>query len=266
MPDGPTLVFDRHQNAFLRMAAASKKTLPELWREEARICFGGSGSMPGVAGITPPYGEGKLQNTRAAEVHAKTKVAADIYGLYGTPGDAYEAIQEQAPAQSQAFWYLYKHHDVAGASDILRAATGSIIHPFDDGVHHRRNFRKGSQRGGRRFRFYVSDPKNLKAYVQLEQEMIWWLASGWHEPLEALGARMPAGIKRHSSPGHLRVTITDSMISIEVGNDVSYAGQIKDMERRIQTVMNDWRVARLDRAWENYLAKLARQSGFTLQL
>lgn len=265
MPDGPTLTFDRHQAAFLRKAATSKKDLPTLWREEARICFGGTGSMPGVAGITPPYGEGKLQNASSAQKHARDKVAADIYGLYGTPNEAYDMIQEAAPQQAPAFWYLYKHHDVPGASDILRAATGSIIHPFDEGVHHRRNFRKGSRRGARSFKFYVSDPKNLKAYVQLEQEMIWWLASGWAEPLEALGARLPAGVKRHKSPGHLQVTITDGMISIEVGNDVSYAGAIADMNRRIQTVMNDWRVARLDRMWENYLAKLARSGGFALR-
>jgi hypothetical protein len=260
MKDGPTLTFERHQTAFARMASTSKKTLPELWREEARICFGGSGSMPGVAGITPPYGEGKLQNARSAEAHARAKVAADIYGLYGTPGDAYDAIQEKAPGQAGPFWYLLQHKDVAGASDVLRAATGSIIHPFDGGVHHRRNFRKG-KKGGRGFRFYVSDPKNLKAYVQLEQELIWWLASGWAEPLQALGARLPTGVKRHPAPGHLTVTINESVISIEASNDVRYAREIADMERRIMTVMNDWRVARLDRAWDFYLAKLARESG-----
>lgn len=245
------------------MASASKKTLPELWIEEARICFGGSNNMPGVAGITPPYGEDKLQNTRSAEAHAKEKIAADIYGLYGTPGDAYDTIKEKAPAKAGPFWWLLNHDDLAGASDLLREATGSIIHPFDDGVFHRRNFMRRGRKGG--FRFFVSDPKNLKAYVQLEQELVWWLASGWHEPLEALGARMPAGIRKHPAPGHLTVTISDQMISIEASNDVRFAGAIKDMERRIMTVMNDWRVARLDRAWDNYLAKLARASGLTVR-
>lgn len=240
------------------MAATSKKTLPALWKEEARICFGGSGTMPGVAGITPPYGPGGLQNTRTAEAHAKAKIAADIYGLYGTPNDAYAAVQEASPGQAQAFWWLYKHGDIPGASDIVRAATGSIIAPFDDGAHHRRNFR----RRGRKFRFYVSDPKNLKAYVELEQEQVWWLASGWQEPLQALGAHLPAGVKKHSAPGHLKVVSNDHELTITISNDVKYASQIGDMKRRIETVMNDWRVARLDRMWNTYQDTLAGVSGF----
>ncbi len=260
MPDGPTLSFERHQFAFQRMAATSGKDLTTLWHEEARICFGGSGGMPGVASITPPYGAGELQNARTAEAHAKAKIAADIYGLYGTPADAYDAIKEKAPGQAGPFWWMLNHGDVAGASGLLRETTGSIIHPFDEGVYHRRNFLKGGRKK-RGFRFFVSDPTNLKAYVQLEQELIWWLASGWHEPLEALGAKMPAGIKRHAAPGHLKVIINEQMISIEISNDVRFAGAIRDMERRIMTVMNDWRVARLDRAWDYYLARLARVNG-----
>jgi hypothetical protein len=260
MPEGIIINLAPHLAAFTRMASASKKLLPTLWKEEARICFGGSGSMPGVAGITPPYGEGSLQNARTAEVHAKAKVAADIYGLYGTPNDAYDAVMQKAPGEAQAMWYLLKHGDIPGASDIVRATTGSIIHPFDDGALHRRDFRKKRRAGG--FRFFVSDPKNLKAYVQLEQEMIWWLASGWQDPLEALGAKLPSGVKRHSAPGHLEVIINDSEITITAGNDVRYAGAIKDMTRRIQTVLNTYRVARLDRMWDNYLAKLGSASGF----
>lgn len=261
MSDGIIFKLDlgRHNEAFQRMARTSKKTLPALWKEEARICFGGSNKMPGVAGITPPYGEGDLQNTRAAEAHAKSKIAADIYGLYGTPGDAYDLVESKSQGKAQAFWYLLKHGDVAGASDIVRETTGSIIAPFDDGAHHRRNFR----RRNRNFRFFVSDPKNLKAYVELEQEQVWWLASGWREPLEALGAKLPAGVKRHPSPGHLAPPIiNDREIVITISNDVKYAGSIGDMKRRIETVMNDWRVARLDRMWETYLAELATASGF----
>ncbi|WP_395739293.1 hypothetical protein [Prosthecobacter sp.] len=257
MPDGPTLSFDRHQTAFARMASTSKKDLVTLWRQEARICFGGTASMPGVAGITPPYGEGKLQNASSAEKHAKAKVASDIHALYGTPSQAYDAIHEKNPADADAFWYLRLHHDTRGASDILRQNTGSWLAPFDDGKYHRQNFRKKN----RRIRFYVTDPKALSDYIKLEQGLIWWLASGWHEPLEALDARLPAGIKRHPSPGHLEVNITADDISISAVNEVSYGSSIRDMNRRLQTVMNDYRVQRLDRAWEHYLDVLAKRHG-----
>lgn len=255
MSDG-LIIHSRHNDAFARMAATSKKDLTTLWTEEARICFGGTGSMPGVAGVTPPYGTGALQNTRTAESHARSKVASDIFGLYGTPGEAFDAIKDKSPGDAQAFWYLHKHGDTAGASDLLRSATGSILHKFDDGVHHRRNFRKKT----RGFRFYVADPQNLKAYVQLEQDMVWWLAAGWLEPLEALKARIPAGIKKHDAPGRLRIPPIGDAIEISILNEVSYGGQIRDMQRRIRTVLNDYRVARLDRMWEHYLAKLAGQN------
>lgn len=258
----PVLTIDAtpHLAAFARMAATSTKTLPTLWREEARICFGGSGSMPGVAGITPPYGEGGLQNSRTAESHAKAIVAADIRSLYGTPGEAYD-ILPQSTGVADAFWSLQAKGQISDANAILRETTGSILYPFDGGVHHRKNFRRRS----RQFKFYVSDPKELELYIKFSQEQIWWLASGWEDPLTALGSKLPAGVKRHSeAPGNLTVIINEAEISIAIRNDVSYSGQIKDMTRRISTVMNKWRVARLDRMWQHYQETLAKAAGFKL--
>lgn len=258
-----TINANAHLAAFSRMAATSKKTLPTLWKEEARICFGGSGSMPGVAGITPPYGEGGLQSTRKAESHAKAKIAADIHALYGTPGEAYDLLP-QSTGVADAFWSHYKKGEIADANSILRETTGSILYPFDDGKFHRNNFRR-RRRGGSGFKFYVSDPEELELYIKFEQEQIWWLTSGWLDPLTALGAKLPAGVKRHSeAPGNLNVVINDAEISIAIRNDVSYAGSIKDMSRRIKTVMNEWRVARLDRMWANYQEQIAKAAGFKL--
>ena len=256
-----TISADAHLAAFSRMAMTSKKTLPQLWREEARICFGGTGTMPGVAGITPPYGEGGLQSARTAESKAKAKIAADIHALYGTPGEAYDLLPSHN-GQADAFWFMYQHDDIAGANQLLREATGSILYPFDDGAFHRKNFRR-RRRGGSGFKFYVSNPEELELYIKFEQEQIWWLTSGWMEPLTALGAKLPTGVKRHSeAPGNLNVIINDAEISIAVRNDVSYAGSIKDMSRRIKMVMNEWRVARLDRMWANYQEKIAKAAGF----
>lgn len=257
-----TLDLSAHQAAFQRMASTSKKTLVTLWKEEARLCFGGSRKMPGVAGITPPYGEGKLQNTNSAKAHANAKIAADIRSLYGGPDDAYDLIAEAAPAQADAFWWLHKHDDTAGANEILRAATGTILYPFDDGAHHRKNFRRRARANRRAFRFHVTDPKELDAYIKAEQEQVWWLASGWSEPLAALGAKLPAGVKKHpGSPGHLEFKADDQAITITVSNDVRYARAIADMNRRISIVMNEWRVARLDRMWNDYLTRLATVGG-----
>lgn len=247
----PSTSFDQ---GLQRLLATSKKSAAEVMRQQARLLF------VEVAKVTPPFGSGALQKTGEAQKNARAKVAADIYGLYGLPNDAFDAIKDRNPGEAQAFWYLHKKGDTAGASDLLRAATGSILHPFDDGAHHRRNFRKKTKN----FRFYVSDPANLKAYVRLMQDRVWWLASGWSEPLAALGARVPAGVNRHRAPGLLRVEITDQAIEITMRNDVRYAVKIDNLRNRIRYAM-DRRADALNRRWEDWMKRLARESGLKVR-
>lgn len=219
-------------------------------RQQAKLLF------VEVAKVTPPFGPGALQNASAAQTNARAKVAADIYGLYGLPNDAYDAIKERSPGEAQAFWYLHKKGDTAGAGDLLRAATGSILHKFDGGVHHRRNFRKKTKN----FRFYVSDPASLKDYVREMQSHVWWLASGWSEPLAALGARVPAGVNRHDAPGLLLVTVTDQLIEVMMRNNVRYAVKVNNLNNRIRYAM-DRRADALNRRWEEWMLRLAREAG-----
>ena len=249
MPDGITVTNSRHEAALARLVSTSKRGAVVVLTERAKTVF------KTVAKYTPPGHAGVTG--RAAETHAKAKIATDIYSLYGTPSDAYEAVQEKSPGQADAFYYLLKHGDVPGASGIVRETTGSIIAPFDDGVYHRRNFR----RRARNFRFFVSDPKNLKAYVQLQQEQVWWLAGGWEPALSALGVKdIPYGITKHSAPGTLKVSITDALISIAMLNNVGYASEVKDIERRVAWAMG-LDADTMDRMWDHYMAKLAGEVG-----
>jgi len=249
MSEGITVTSSKHEAALERLMSTSKKTAEEVLTQRARIVF------KTVAQYTPPSHAGVLG--RSAETHAKAKVASDIHGLYGTPNEAYDAVAEKSPGEARAFWYLLKHGDIGGASGIMRAATGSIIAPFDDGAHHRRNFR----RRGNKFRFFVSDPKNLKAYVQLEQEQVWWLASGWEDALSALGVKgIPYGVGKHAAPGTLRVEITDQRIVITMVNQVGFASRVKDINRRILWAMNQ-DADTMQRMWDAYMEKLAGQAG-----
>lgn len=210
-----------------------------------------------VAKVTPPAHANVTG--KAAEKHAQTKVASDIYSLYGTPNDAYDAIEERSPAKASAFWYLNENDETSAANDILREATGSILYPFDGGAHHRRNFRKNANRK-RGFTFYVSNPQSLDVYVQQEQSHVWWLASGWEDALSALGAKLPYGLAKHNAPGSLKVEITNDRIVISMVNDVDYARDVKDIERRIKWAMQI-RTDRMQRNWDNYLARIAGEAG-----
>lgn len=231
--------------------STSKRTATEVLKAEAKLVF------VEVAKITPPSHAGVTGRT--AEKHGKTKIAAEIRSLYGAADDAYDAIAEKSPAKASAFWYLHSHDETADANAILREATGSILYPFDGGVHHRRNFRKGSNRK-RGFTFYVSNPQALDLYIQQQQSHVWWLASGWEDALTALGARLPFGVSRHDAPGSLKVEATNDRIVITMGNDVKYARQVKDIERRIRWAM-EIRADRMQKNWDNYMSRIAGESG-----
>lgn len=242
----------RHEAALQRFMSASKRTGAEVLKQEAKLVF------TEVAKITPPsHADAK---GRAAEQHAKSKIAADLYGLYGTPNDAYDLIAEKSPAQASAFWYLNEHNETSAANDILREATGSIIYPFDGGAYHRKNFRKRNRGKRSGFSFFVSNPQSLDLYVQQQQSHVWWLAGGWEEALTALGAKLPYGVSRHNSPGSLKVETNGDRIVITMVNEVGYAREVKDLERRILWAM-DVRADRMQKNWDNYLARLAGQSG-----
>jgi hypothetical protein len=95
----------------------------------------------------------------------------------------------------------------------------------------------------------------------MEQENIWWLASGWQDALTALGVKgLPYGTAKHNAPGRLKVDITTGSIEITMTNEVAYARQIKDIQRRIQWAMQ-LRADRMQRNWDNYLTKIAAGSG-----
>lgn len=241
----------RHEAAIQRVMSTSKRTATQVLKAEAKLVF------VEVAKVTPPSHVGVTGRT--AETHAKTKIAAEIHSLYGTASDAYDAIAEKSPAKASAFWYLHSHDETAEANAILREATGSILYPFDSGAHHRKNFRKSANRK-RGFTFYITDPKDLDAYIKEQQSHVWWLASGWEDALTALGAKLPFGVSRHNAPGTLKVDVTNDRIEITMGNDVKYARQVKDIERRILWAMNI-RADRMQRNWDNYLTNVAGASG-----
>lgn len=249
MSEGIIVTSSKHEAALQRLISTSKKTAVEVVKQRAKIVF------KTVAKYTPPAHAGVLG--RSAQAHGRAKVAADIYSLYGTPGEAFDAVQAKDPGQAQSMWWLHKHGDTAGASQIVRETTGSALAPFDDGKHHRRNFR----RRGRNFRFFVSDPKALAAYVKEQQQHVWWLGSGWFNALSALGVKgIPFGINAHITPGTLRVDISEKSIAVTMINKVGFASQVKDINRRILWAMNQ-DADTMQRMWDNYMSTLARQSG-----
>lgn len=260
-----TAAFDA---AVIRFATTSRKAAAEVLKDQARLLF------VEVAKITPPYG-GKASSGRKAEEQGRTAVARDIYSLYGTRSDAYDVIAQSNVPAANAFWSHLGKGNEALASSILRDVTGKGLGKFDGGTLHKRTS-GGSRRrtarsnaktqNARGFVFFVTDAENLAAYVSKRQTHVWWLASGWSDALRSLGAKVPFGTDRHgAAPGRLRVEITDQRIAITMENQVSFGRGVKDIERRIQFALNK-RVGALDRRWETYINRAARDAGFSKSL
>lgn len=250
-----TAAFDA---ALVRLATTSKKAASEVMRQQARLLF------VEVAKITPPASGGVTG--KKAEKQGMSAVARDIRSLYGTPSDAYDQISAKSPGQAGAFWFLHSAGEDSQAAEIVKEATGKSFAAFDGGTLHSRTG------GGRRRRasnrrahvFYVRDAAALEAYITEEQGHVWWLASGWAPALQALGARLPYGVGKLPAPGRLKVEITDQRIAITMTNEVSFGRQVRDIERRVQWALNS-RTKTLDRAWDFYLKRAAKDSGFTVK-
>lgn len=257
--DGLNLRTAAFDAAVLRLATTSKRAAVDVMKQQARLLF------VQVAKITPPNHDGVTG--RKAEEAGKKAVAADIYSVYGTRGDAYAAVEEKlGEAAAGSFWRHLGAGNVPLANAILSEATGKRMYDFDGGTLHSRVSFKTRRRATRRQMFFVLNSEDLAAYVAEEQTHVWWLASGWQDALKALGAKPPFGADKHgSAPGRLRVEVTDQRIVIAMENRVKYGREVRDIERRINAALN-YRTGTLDRQWEYYLNRAAKDAGFVQSL
>lgn len=259
-PDGLKLNTAAFDAAVIRFAMTSRKTAAEVMKDQARLLF------VEVAKITPPYGGG-ASTGRKAEAQGKTAVARDIYSLYGTRSDAYDAIASSNVGAANAFWRHLGSNNEPLANEILSDVTGKSLGRFDGGALHKRTAggKKRRSRARRETVFYVSNAEALAAYVSEQQANVWWLASGWGDALRTLGAKLPYGVDKQDAPGRLKVEINDQRIVITMVNQVSFGREVRDIERRINFALNK-RVGALDRRWETYINRTAKDAGFAKSL
>lgn len=240
--------------ALARLASSSKRAAVDVMKQQAKLLF------VEVAKVTPPNG-GKSGNTlqgRQAEKAGKLAIVRDYYQIYGTPSTAYQDLRKATGQdRADAFWSALRNNRPDSANQILRTDLGRSFSPFDNGRAARR-FR-GKQRKKEAL-FYVENPDEIEAAIKAAQSHVWYLAGGWKDALLALGAKLPYGIAKGGGPGILRVIANDKEIDIRMINKTSYARQIKGLQAQIDFAMKV-RTGSLQRQWDDYLKKLARQNG-----
>lgn len=247
-----------HSEAFRaaleRLAASSERDAVDVMKQQAKLLF------VEVAKVTPPAG-GKSGNTlqgKQAEKAGKLAIVRDYYQIYGTPSTAYSDLRKSTGQdRADAFWSALKNNRPDAAGQILRSDLGKSFSPFDGGRSARRFI--GKQRK-KEVLFYVQDPDEIEAAINAAQSHVWYLAGGWEDALQTLGAKLPYGIAKGSGPGILRVIANDREIDIRMINKTAYARQIKGLQAQINFAMKV-RTGSLQRQWDDYLKKLARQNG-----
>lgn len=265
MSSGITITNSDFDHALARLLSTSKRAAVEVVKQQARLLF------VEVAKVTPPAG-GKKGNTlqgRDAEKAGKLAITRDMHMTYGSPGLAYnDLVSKTGKNRADAFWSAYKNNRLLAAESIIQADLNKSFTLFDGGKANK------GMRGKKRKKeplFYIRNPDAMSYYIEELQQNVWYLASGWADPLKALGVkRLPYGVGKKSGPGLLKVEINDQRIVITMTNKVKYAGKIRSdkgesqgLEPQIRFAMKV-RTGDLQRAFDKYLKDLESGRGFKI--
>lgn len=255
MSDGLVINAAPFDAALARLIATSKRAAVDVLKQQARLLF------VEVAKVTPPAGGAKGNTLQgiAAERAGKLAVVRDLHSIYGMPGRAYsDLLATSGRDRADAFWSCYKENRMDAAALIVRNDLRKSFVPFDGGKAARGFL--GRKRKPEAL-FYITNPASLQMHIRELQQRVWFLASGWADALSALGVRLPYGVGRHSSaPGMLKVVANDDRIEITMTNDVRYARQVKNLRAQIDFAMRV-RTDALQRSWDDWMTRLARESG-----
>lgn len=170
-------------------------------RRNARLLVSSSGNVPGLVQVTPPN-NGQSRGTRARK-QGEATLTADIWRVYGTPGNLFALIKGQIDDNSaRAFWLYVKKRDWEKVAEITLAAVGLRLQEFDDGAAHRSARARTTGRVSKKQRkvIYVADPKWIESYIKEKKANVGLLAAA---PLAAANSKLgnirgvPSWIARH---------------------------------------------------------------------
>lgn len=271
--DGLRIDDSAFQEACARALTQSRREPMVYMREQAR------GVVRKIIGITPPAHITQIASSDeegnsawnvvqggAAKSHGATAVQSDIRRLYGSSSASFElaASKETHHGQAKGLYGQITRGELDRARDLFRAMTGASLAPFDGGKLHRARRSPRTGRVGKRKKpvYYLTDDAPLAAYMKQKAAKVGWLAAGWNQAAAALGVQSPAWIWRHSAPGRGEIIAQENSIIIRMVNQVSFAANIADFERRVQYAL-DSQAAAINRRSLDFIRKTFNSPGFT---
>jgi hypothetical protein len=103
----------------------------------------------------------------------------------------------------------------------------------------------------------------IKTYIAAQVAKVGILASGWNSAATRLGLQLPTWITRHGTArGQCEVLTTGGRVKIRITNAVRYVGDVRGMDRRVQSALNN-RAKQMDKQVDDFAVKKAsRAAGF----
>jgi hypothetical protein len=275
--DGIIIETAQFNDAMARALAQSKREPVVFMKEQAR------GVVKKIIGVTPPASitpaatdydgnqSWSVIQGGAAKRYGQATVSSDIRKLYGTRADAVRLMKNHAThaGMVKGFVKSVSSGELSRAKELFRYVTGKGIAPFDGGALHRQQRLNAirSHRGGvgriKNVFYYITNDDALKQYIKEMQARVGFLASGWNQACAILGVRPPVWIWRQNGPGTASVEVDERGITIKMINNVGYASEMDDWERRIQYAL-DSQVAAINRRSERFLKTIFNSPDFKL--
>ena len=148
---------------------------------------------------------------------------------------------------------------------IMRASSSKNAATDPASIHERYRRTRGRvttylKKGGRDERHKVKTDI-LRQYRNMVKARVGYMAAGWAQAANFLGASLPGWITRHSAKGYGSVNIVGDDINVNLGNRTIYPESRGLVERRVSAALKKRYWAMIKQA-DNYLKLAAQQAGF----
>lgn len=237
-----------------------------LLHKHARALISSSSENKGLIQIIPPASMDRGVFGTAAKKQGETKVQADIWKVYGTPGDVYAKLKSKDKFEAAGYWKAIKAKDWATANRIAQRQGLPQVIDFtqDDGAEHKKRRGPDGRVKGKDKTLFVTDPRYVRAYINLKQRNVGMLAAALANSYDGrFGslAGIPAWISRHSASwGNAQITETSTSSGSRIRLLLNGGSLNSDLQRFFNTALR-FRLAVMQREAPYALRAAAKSAG-----
>lgn len=205
----------------------------------------------GLKALAKDGGKSKLVLVKmAAKGFVKDIIAISPPGSKGVSGSAAKKAGERAIAADVAKLLI-----PAASPGGPNAKSRGQLADF-----HRSHLSKGRVRIAESGRG-IAKPQDIAWFIRSLQKLVGWLAAGWNAAAVKLDVNVPAWVKRHGNRfGEHSIIATATVVRIELSNTVSFIGDVKAYDRRVQAAIN-YQGKKMQRQSDALLKKRLKAAG-----